>query len=43
MHYGLSQIRKLMKADLVYAETYVSELNGSLTENFKNPEFGDAA
>jgi len=45
MHFGLSQIRRLMEGcELLYAETYVSELNWlSNWLNFKNPEFGDAA
>jgi 2-polyprenyl-3-methyl-5-hydroxy-6-metoxy-1,4-benzoquinol methylase len=44
MHFGLSQIQRLMEGyELVYAETYVSELNWlSNWLNFKNPEFGDA-
>jgi len=45
MHFGLSQIEQLMDGfELVYAETYVSELNWlSNWLNFKNPEFGDAS
>ena len=44
MHFGLSQIQKLMDGyELLYAETYVSELNWlSNWLDFKNPEFGDA-
>ena len=45
MHFGLSQVQKLMEGyELIYAETYVSELNWlSNWLSFKNPEFGDAA
>jgi hypothetical protein len=44
MHYGLPQVKMLMKDyDLLYAESYVSELNQiSNWMAFKNVQFGDA-